>query len=239
MKLHKRTLKLLRIYTHGNWFYLFHALIVLLVIYPYVEQSNMRHGPWILYLLNTFVIVAIVYETSFTRLQLILAFIFGFVILALYWTPTYIPTALAQFILHSILYIYAIIMVLRSLTKVQKADTETVYGTISLYILLGLFWTNIYQIIALTIPGAFTFTDPSLEKTLNWSDYLYYSFITLTTVGYGDIVPLAPQARSTAILEATTGVLFIAVMVSKTIGLYVVELRNRSKEEENKLKETK
>ncbi len=200
----------------------------------------MRHGLWVLYMLNTFVIVAIVYETSFTRLQLFLALIFGFVILILYWIP---PVGgfivLTQFILHSLLYLYAIIMVLRSLTKVKKADTETVYGTISLYILLGLFWTNIYQIIALTIPGAFSFTDPTLEKTLNWSDYLYYSFITLTTVGYGDIVPLAPQARSTAILEATTGVLFIAVMVSKTIGLYVVEIRNRYKEEENKLKETK
>ena len=214
-------------YTHGHWFYLFHALLVLLIIYPYSQQTDSNQGHWILYALNSLVIIAIIYEASRTRFQLVLAMLLGLVILIIYWLPQTFTIVTTQYILHSILYLYAIIMLLSSLLKIHKADADTIFGTISLYILLGLFWANIYLIIALSIPNAFASSDPSMEKELIWSDYLYYSFITLTTVGYGDIIPAVPQARSIAILESISGVLFIAVMVSKTIGLYVVQVGNR------------
>jgi voltage-gated potassium channel Kch len=225
-------------YTHGHWFYLFHALLVLLIIYPYSQLTDSNLGYWILYTLNALVIIAIIYVASRTRFQLTLALILGLAALIIYWLPRTPLIEVAQYTLHSALYLYAIILLLSSLLKILKADADTIFGTISLYILLGLFWANIYQVIAISIPDAFAFRDLSANKELIWSDYLYYSFITLTTVGYGDIIPVAPQARSIAILESISGVLFIAVMVSKTIGLYVVEVGNRlNTDEKEKFKE--
>ncbi|NGX58697.1 MAG: hypothetical protein K940chlam3_01605 [Chlamydiae bacterium] len=215
-------------FSYGNWIYLFHALIILLIIFPYIQESDYPQAPLILAFLNGLVVLAIIYEVSFTRLQFILALVLGIPIFVLYWFP-YSPTAhFAQIVLHTILYLYAIIMILTVLIPRLTADIETIFGTISLYILLGLYWANIYQMIAFFRPDAFAFSNPAIEKVLDWSDFLYYSFVTLTTLGYGDIIPIAPQARSVAMLEAMTGVMFIAVIVSKTIALYVGEIRSRT-----------
>jgi len=218
--------KLLKLYTHGKWIYLFLALLSLLVVYPFVKESRIPQAPLILYILNGVVILAIVYEVSFTLMQFLLALAIGLPSIVIGWFPQIPMIEFIQAGLHTLLYAYAIFMILSVLMPQKSADIETVYGTISVYILLGLCWTNIYQIVDFFTPGSFIFSNPIIERNLDWTDYLYYSFVTLTTLGYGDIVPTAPQARSCAILEAISGVIFIAVMVSKTIGLYVSELRS-------------
>lgn len=213
--------RLMKLYTRGRWVYLFLTLLLLLVLYPFIKESDLPNGPLILYLLNGIVILAIMYEVSYTLLEFLIALAFGLPSIVLGWFPLDPIIILCQSILHTILYTYAIFMILSVLMPQKRADIETIYGTISVYILIGLCWTNIYQIVDFFTPGSFVFSNPLIDRPFDWSDYLYYSFVTLTTLGYGDIVPIAPQARSCAVLEAIFGVIFIAVMVSKTIGLYV------------------
>jgi len=218
----------MKLYTRGRWIYLFLALITLLIIYPFFRESKLFLAPLILYLLNGIVILAIIYEVSFTTMQFLFAVAVGLPSIIIGWFPDTPVTDFIQAFLHIILYFYAIFMILSVLMPQKTADIETIYGTISVYILIGLCWANIYQIVDFFSPGSFMFTHAFIERPFDWSDYLYYSFVTLTTLGYGDIVPIAPQARSCAILESIFGVIFIAVMVSKTIGLYVSELRSRA-----------
>jgi len=211
----------MKLYTRGRWVYLFLTLLLLLVLYPFVKESDLSNAPLILYILNGVVILAIMYEVSYTLIEFLIALAFGLPSIILGWFPQDSFIVLSQSILHTILYSYAIFMILSVLMPQKKADIETIYGTISVYILIGLCWTNIYNIVDFFHPGSFAFSNPIIDRPFDWSDYLYYSFVTLTTLGYGDIVPVAPQARSCAILESIFGVIFIAVMVSKTIGLYV------------------
>lgn len=218
---------LFKIYSHQNWIYLFHALIILLISYPYIEKTESIKALWLLSFFNSLVVLAIIYEVSFSKIEFGIALLIGIPIFILYWFPGSSTIKFIQILLHTLLYLYAIFMILTVIIPQVTATAKTIFGTISLYILIGLCWANIYQIIAHFKPDAFVFSDFRAAQTLDWSDYLYYSFVTLTTLGYGDIIPVAPQARSAAILEAMTGVLFIAVMVSKTIGLYVGELRSR------------
>jgi hypothetical protein len=101
-------------------------------------------------------------------------------------------------------------------------------GAIAAYLLIGITWTYIYLLIALLFEGAFSFppittahpSDPTLQSTL-----AYYSFVTLTTVGYGDIVPVHPVARMFAILEALIGMLYPATLLARLVSLEIMHRR--------------
>jgi len=93
-----------------------------------------------------------------------------------------------------------------------------VQGALAAYLLLGLGWAHSYAIINRLHPQAFTITGPQASTPAAWT---YFSFITLTTVGYGDIVPAAPVARMLAMGEALTGQLYLAVLVARLVALQV------------------
>jgi voltage-gated potassium channel Kch len=77
-------------------------------------------------------------------------------------------------------------------------------------------------------PSSFYYSvDPSL--VFNFSDFVYFSFVTLATLGYGDIVPITDQARSFAILEAITGSLYLAVLIAKIVSLSLVSTIDKGK----------
>jgi hypothetical protein len=102
-------------------------------------------------------------------------------------------------------------------------------GAVVVYILLGAAWALIYQVVALTIPQAFHFSesvaggDPdALQRLLT-----YYSFITLTTTGYGDITPVHPVARTLAMLEALVGQLYPAITLARLVSLGVMHQKGK------------
>ena len=96
--------------------------------------------------------------------------------------------------------------------------TERIYASVSLYFLLGFTWYALYNVINTASPGSFK--DGGIEVPIKapWSTFLYYSFATLTTLGYGDVLPVKPMARMVASLEAAAGVLYIAITVARLVG---------------------
>jgi len=95
-----------------------------------------------------------------------------------------------------------------------------IQGAIAVYLLLGFIWGQAYELVALWYPGAFAGAVDG-GGSLPWT---YYSFVTLTTVGYGDIMPVHPLARAVAVLEALTGQLYLAIMLARLVSL---ELQSR------------
>jgi len=98
-----------------------------------------------------------------------------------------------------------------------KVDGNKIVGAICIYLLLGLVWTFAYLFIAYFLPGAFNGLEqkPWFE---NFADVAYYSYVTLTTLGYGDISPVAPIARFLVYMEAIVGVFYMAILVASLIG---------------------
>jgi hypothetical protein len=86
--------------------------------------------------------------------------------------------------------------------------------------MLGLLWTFAYRLSAGTGPGAFIFTPAAAAHSLGNFEAMYFSFVTLSTVGYGDITPLSNGARMLAMTEAMTGTLFVAVFIARLVALY-------------------
>ena len=107
--------------------------------------------------------------------------------------------------------------------RVFGADLTTVtadrvVGAIVLYLLLGIVWAAAYELVATHVADAFSGVRPTGSGPQRW---LYFSFVTLTTVGYGDLVPVAPAARSLATLEALLGQLYPAIILARLVSLQI------------------
>ena len=99
--------------------------------------------------------------------------------------------------------------------------------------LLGFAWSGIYVSIELLKPGSFMQAGAGgYEPVGKASDLIYYSFTTLTTLGYGDITPQIPVTQSLAILEAITGVLFMGILIGTLVGIYVAHSVGKRRKKE-------
>jgi hypothetical protein len=107
----------------------------------------------------------------------------------------------------------------RFLTIVQTITRDVIYAAVVLYLLIGAIFVPIYGLLDLLIPGSFrdgTFPDISVQ----WQQLIYFSYTTLTSSGYGDILPVSWWARSLANLEMIAGVFFITIVMSRLVSLY-------------------
>lgn len=121
---------------------------------------------------------------------------------------------------------YVIFMITGTIFHKKIVTQDTVFASLCVYMLLGLVWALAYSLLDLVEPESFTYTPnltkPSLQFGKGELAVLYYSFVTLTTMGYGDIIPTTSISRVLASFEAITGQLYLAVLVSKLVGMYIV-----------------
>jgi hypothetical protein len=97
-------------------------------------------------------------------------------------------------------------------------DANNIIGAVCVYLLMGLIWATLYVMLVVVEPDAFAGLDAAPWFQL-FPDMVYLSFITLTTVGYGDILPVAPLARFLTFAEAVVGQFYIAILVASLVGL--------------------
>src|SRR5262245_24197549 len=100
-----------------------------------------------------------------------------------------------------------------------RIDLHRLLGAIGAYLLIGLFFAQVFRLIAQWVPGAFLVHGVPLDYDTVVPLFRYYSFVTLTTLGYGDLIPVHPVARSMTVLEALTGVLYPAVLIARLVSL--------------------
>jgi voltage-gated potassium channel Kch len=122
-------------------------------------------------------------------------------------------------------YTWATWLAARQVLFTGPIDGNKVVGAICIYLLMGLVWALSYLFIAQAIPGAFNGLE-QLPWYENFSDAAYYSFVTLTTLGYGDISPVVPIARFLVYMEAIFGVFYMAILVASLIGIRTSEMQS-------------
>lgn len=119
-------------------------------------------------------------------------------------------------------YLWAIWLAGKQVLFTGPIDANRIVGAICIYLLMGLIWALMYLFIAQAVPGAFNGVE-QLVWYDNFADIAYYSFVTLTTLGYGDISPVAPIARFLVYMEAVIGVFYMAILVASLIGVGINE----------------
>lgn len=207
----------------GKFFYLFAALFGLVAVYPFFEPGTARSG--LLVVLALAIPAAAVYAVSEDRRRLVLALSLGVPSLvggleALAGIDILPGRALAL-VFALAFYLYAAGSITAHVLKVEEVAADTLFGAASAYLLLGFVWALLYTLLERLQPGSFSHVaGPGASDAATLVDLLYFSFVTLTTLGYGDIGPLTARARSLAILEAITGVLFVAVLIARLVGMY-------------------
>ena len=125
---------------------------------------------------------------------------------------------------------YSGLLIFRSLLTARRIGSNTIYRAIVVYLLIGILFAEVFQGLLVWQPGALYF-DPSrfsgpqviggrlaIHST---GDILYYSFVTLGTVGYGDVTPSSPVARAVSLLEAVTGIMYVATMIARFVAIQI------------------
>ncbi|MEI6455612.1 MAG: ion channel [bacterium] len=123
-----------------------------------------------------------------------------------------------------IFFVLVVTDMVRQLILAPKVSVKVILESIIVYLLIGLTFTMFISIIMALDPGAFSFKEIDTSATgpvSRVSEYIYYVFITMCTVGYGDIVPLDQYARSISVLMSVTGQFYMAIIISLLIGKYL------------------
>ncbi|MDI6719238.1 MAG: ion channel [Methanomicrobiales archaeon] len=170
----------------------------------------------------SFVILSGLFAMKCERMLLLLAVLLGVSAIVTRWIVALAPDLLAPAAgaLFPILFLaFFIVFLLRTVVLTDRITRDTIAGALSIYLLFGIVWALTYQLLDQLHPGSFYFNpDISHEGVLTRMDYLYFSFVTLATLGYGDIAPITPVTQSFAYSEAVTGVIYIAVLIARLVG---------------------
>ena len=207
----------------NNFLYLFFALIGIMFASAVVAQAKSHLADNIFIAI---IITMLIVSIKSLRLKLpIKAFIILYIISAL--ANLYFDSKVfVFFILSSLMFFYitAFISAYKQILFQGKIDRNKIIGSITLYLLLGNIWTMIYLMILYIDNSAFSGLDITSWQQ-GFARVGYYSFVTLTTLGYGDILPHNHIAEFFVSLEAITGVFYIAIVVSSLISLRINHIK--------------
>jgi Ion channel len=119
-----------------------------------------------------------------------------------------------------LLFAYTTVFVLRSVLRSDRVTGDTLCGAIAVYLLMGLTWSFAHLLLQRIRPGSYRVVAGGM-RAANGMELLYFSYVTLATLGYGDVVPITDGARSLAVLEALGGTVYLAILVARLIGLHL------------------
>ena len=198
------------------------ALAVLLISAPFVEE--LEGGHLILSVLFSLVLLAAVFAVADRKRTLAIAVVLAVPAITARWINQFRPDLVhpAVFLVCALLLLaFVIANLLRFILRAPVVTVEVLSASISAYLMLGLMWTVAYWLVDQMTPGgAFSFNTSRGVQSMNGFTGFYFSFITLSTVGYGDITPVSRVARWLAAMEAITGLLYVAVLIARLVSLY-------------------
>jgi hypothetical protein len=198
------------------------ALVLLFICAPFVEE--IEGGHLILSFLFSLVLLAAVVAVADRKRTLVIAVVLAIPAIGGRWINHLWPGLVhpAVFLVAGlVLIIFVVAHLLRFVLRAPVVNTEVLCASISAYLLLGLLWTMAYWLVdQLTPGGAFSFNTNTGTRSMNGFTGFYFSFVTLSTVGYGDITPVSRIARWLAAMEAMTGLLYVAVLIARLVSLY-------------------
>jgi len=221
MNRNRRSLRFLR-FRRFSTVQLLIALVLLLLFFPLVEE--IQGGNLIVSILFSLVLLSAVLAVAERKRGLIIAIVLAIPAIGGRWINHLRPDLIPPFVFLAsglILIGFVVANLLRFVLRSPAVDAEVLCASISAYLMLGLMWTMAYWLVdQLTPGGAFSFNTNVGKPSMNGFNAFYFSFITLSTVGYGDITPVSKIARWLAAMEAMTGLLYVAVLIARLVSLY-------------------
>ena len=214
----------------NKFLYLLAAQVSLIVLFPYLAKP----GPAtvIFRLLSTLSFLAAVYAVSEKRMQWITGLFLAVPAAVLNTLFSFHPgsssLAVPSLVFTLIFLSFTLIALLRGVLRTETVSLDTIYGALSVYLQMAFVWGIAYLLLETIQPGGLSMdVARHPNHRVDWFDCMFYSFVTLTSLGYGDMVPISAQCRSLSVLEAVSGIMYVAVLVARLVGLYAARKSNQ------------
>ncbi len=207
-------------YRYGTLF----MLLLLLLAAPAVLPERLEMlGTSIVF---TLVVSAGIGAVAQTERRFLIVLLIAAPAILLFWIGpslgTRVPEVIGDILLAAFL-AYAAAVILNRVLHADQVDAETIYGAVCVYFLLAVFWGVLFVLLEMLAPGSFSLPDSvNLVGGIRFDSapMMYYSFVTITTLGYGDITPVSELARLLALFEAVLGQLYLVILIARLVGLY-------------------
>ncbi len=204
------------------------VLVSLLLVTPLIQ--GLSHAVLIEGILLTLVLGSAVLVVGGDRRTLMIAVALSVPAVLAKWMHHFLPDVVptAVFPVAAVAFVgFVVFKLLQFILKASQVDAEVLCAGIATYLTLGLLWTFAYLLVSSLTPHAFSLTGVSDKYVMNGFDALYFSYVTLSTVGFGDITPVSPTARMLAVLESLSGTIYLAVLVARLVSMYSVTTNQR------------
>lgn len=176
----------------------------------------------------TFLLIILVFVVGHNKNLILLYTTIAFSALIFSWINILNPSAFLSILSHLFSFTaltLAITLVIKESLLSEEVTMDTIAGSLCAYLLLGFAFASIYALIDIVAPSSFISSIPGKEGLIDLAssdlDRIYFSFVTLLTVGYGDIVPASPPAKLTTIIEGFIGQVYLVVLIARLVGMHV------------------
>jgi len=222
----------------GKFFILLLALFTFLGIAPFLGAYPI--GRVLLEISLSIVLLSSLYAASLTRRTFNIALVLLIPALLISWLH-YLNISSQLFVLAHIFMLFFLLyttgVVLADVLREGEVTVDKIFGAVSGYLLIGLTWAFVFILLEWFMPGSIRtmeafkglFTDDMVQRS-DIGKFIYFSFVSMTTLGYGDVVPANPPARAFAFLEATMGQMYLAVLVARLVGLHIASTSSKERE---------
>ena len=208
------------------------SLLLLFILLPFFETSVVTD------IVVSVILLMGAYAVSPRKTVFIICVVLATLALIMTWTAYFVQgrsLLLAGHGFNIAFFVLVSAVMLSRVLSARQVTAETIAGAICVYLFIGVIWADVFAILEAVDPNSFSgsqlqtasvegVTSPQTES----GHFTYYSFVTLTTLGYGEITPLSRPARSLAALEAVMGQLYIAVLIARLVGLQISSRRKRN-----------
>ncbi|MDF1797090.1 MAG: potassium channel family protein [Coxiellaceae bacterium] len=207
-----------------QFFYLFIALLVFFFANAFLSESSLT-------LTNSIFLIILVAVSLFTlnnhnKTIIVIGIFLGIAVIIIsgFSDMVSVPKSVQMFRISLIILFFAAItfICLYSTLEKRRVTANVLFGAAASYLLLGLVFANIFWLIDVSSKQAFNFHH-LLHKDSMLQIYTYYSFVTLTTLGYGDITPLSNVARTFAWVEAALGQIYLTILIAQLVGSFIAQ----------------
>jgi voltage-gated potassium channel len=168
------------------------------------------------------IFIAVIYAVSHKKHHILIALLLALPMLGSIWSSYFVKLSAVVVVgalCGAAFFIFAIIQILIFIYSQKEVSRDLIVGAAIVYLLMALAWSFIFGAVESLHPGSFSI--PEIQGMSASRHFLYYSFVTITTLGYGDITPVTSLARSLCVLEAVIGQLYLVVQVAWLVGVHV------------------
>jgi len=209
--------------TRTNFFYLFGALLLLSVLGPVLAASLDGLGVLVHDLSLSVALVVALWSLHSSRRTLTVGIVLVGVNIVATATGLWLANRVAGVIadLSGLLFlVLCAVTATRQVFRRERVDANKIVGALCIYVLIAVIWAVAFHLLESFSPGSFSGLESHQGAALYWR-LLYFSFVTVTTLGYGDVLPLTIYAESLTYMEAVLGQFYVAVIVAVLIGSYL------------------